>query len=188
MPGRVRAGPGPAPAAAYADAALAHVHVRSTTNVLVKACGAAPDRTQRRRTVANATGLRAAALARGPLDLGKFVRDAGLKGRQMLGERGCPPATVASQGCTGDVRAPVDLAHLDWGPGGGPSRRGATIAEGVVARCLGVAADEGVRASPGPLRRTCARPRRPPAQPSGRRLYEDGIGFWPDLRSFNPAG
>ena len=136
--------PGPAPAAAYADAALAHVHVRSTTNVLVKACGAAPDRTQRRRTVANATGLRAAALARGPLDLGKFVRDAGLKGRQMLGEHGCLPAIVASQGCTGDVRAPVDLAHLDWGPGGWTfcdAARERAIAEGVVARCLGVAAD-----------------------------------------------
>ena len=140
--------PGSVPPAAYADAALAHVHVRSVTNVLVKACGAAkpkhgwPDRLPK-----NINGLRAAALARGPLDLGKFVRDAGLKGRQMLGERGCPPATVASQRCT-DKRAPVDLAHLDWGPGGWTfcdAARERAIAEGVVARCLGVAADVGPR-------------------------------------------
>ena len=95
----------------------------------------------------NINGLRAAALARGPLDLGKFVRDAGLKGRQMLGERGCPPATVASQRCT-DKRAPVDLAHLDWGPGGWTfcdAARERAIAEDVVAPCLGVAADVGPR-------------------------------------------
>ena len=173
--------PGPAPAAAYADAALAHVHVRSTTNVLVKACGAAPDRTQRRRTVANATGLRAAALARGPLDLGKFVRDAGLKGRQMLGEHGCLPAIEASQGCTGDVRAPVDLAHLDWGPGGWTfcdAARERAIAEGVVARCLGIAADAVPRLA-GAVAAAVREATRPPAPT--RTAGKAKTGFWPNL-------
>ena len=174
--------PGPAPAAAYADAALAHVHVRSTTNVLVKACGAAkpvrggwPD-----RLVANATGLRAAALARGPLDLGKFVRDAGLKGRQMLGERGCSPATVASQRCT-DKRAPVDLAHLDWGPGGWTfcdAARERAIAEGVVARCLGIAADAVPRLA-GAVAAAVREATRPPAQT--RTAGKAKTGFWPNL-------
>ena len=174
--------PGSVPPAAYADAALAHVHVRSVTNVLVKACGAAkpvrggwPD-----RLVANATGLRAAALARGPLDLGKFVRDAGRKGGQMLGERGCPPATVASQRCT-DKRAPVDLAHLDWGPGGWTfcdAARERAIAEGVVARCLGIAADAVPRLA-GAVAAAVREATRPPAQT--RTAGKAKTGFWPNL-------
>ena len=149
--------------------------------MLVKACGAAPDRTQRSRTVANATGLRAAALARGPLDLGKFVRDAGLKGRQMLGEHGCLPAIVASQGCTGDVRAPVDLAHLDWGPGGWTfcdAARERAIAEGVVARCLGVAADAVPRLA-GAVAAAVREATRPPAPT--RTAGKAKTGFWPNL-------
>ena len=115
--------------------------------MLVKACGAAkpkhgwPDRLPK-----NVDGLRAAALARGPLDLGNFVRDMGHKGGQMVGERGCGPA-AGVQGCT-DKRAPVDLAHLDWGPGGWTfcdAARERAIAEDIVARCLGVAADVGPR-------------------------------------------
>ena len=146
-PGARRPPPGSVPPAAYADAALAHVHVRSVTNVLVKACGAAkpkhgwPDRLPK-----NINGLRAAALARGPLDLGTFVRDMGRKGGQMVGERGCGPA-AGVQGCT-DKRAPVDLAHLDWGPGGWTfcdAARERAIADDIVARCLGVDAAVGPR-------------------------------------------
>ena len=173
--------PGPAPPAAYADAALAHVHVRSVTNVLVKACGAAkpvrggwPD-----RLVANATGLRAAALARGPLDLGTFVRDMGRKGGQMVGERGCGPA-AGVQGCT-DKRAPVDLAHLDWGPGGWTfcdAARERAIAEGVVARCLGIAADAVPRLA-GAVAAAVREATRPPAQT--RTAGKAKTGFWPNL-------
>ena len=64
----------------------------------------------------------------------------------MVGERGCGPA-AGVQGCT-DKRAPVNLAHLDWGPGGRTfcdAARERAIAEDVVARCLGVAADVGPR-------------------------------------------
>ena len=49
-------------------------------------------------------------------------------------ERGCGPA-AGVQGCT-DKRAPVDLAHLDWGPGGWTfcdAARERAIAEGIVA-------------------------------------------------------
>ena len=74
------------------------------------------------------------------------MRDMGRKGGQMVGERGCGPA-AGVQGCT-DKRAPVDLAHLDWGPGGWTfcdAARERAIAEDIVARCLGVAADVGPR-------------------------------------------
>ena len=172
--------PGSVPPAAYADAALAHVHVRSVTNVLVKACGAAkpkhgwPDRLPK-----NINGLRAAALARGPLDLGTFVRDMGRKGGQMVGERGCGPA-AGVQGCT-DKRAPVDLAHLDWGPGGWAfcdAARERAIAEGVVARCLGIAADAVPRLA-GAVAAAVREATRPPAQT--RTAGKAKTGFWPNL-------
>ena len=179
-PGARRPPPGSVPPAAYADAALAHVHVRSVTNVLVKACGAAkpkhgwPDRLPK-----NINGLRAAALARGRLDLGTFVRDMGRKGGQMVGERGCGPA-AGVRGCT-DKRAPVDLAHLDWGPGGWTfcdAARERAIAEGVVARCLGVAADAVPRLA-GAVAAAVREATRPPAPT--RTAGKAKTGFWPNL-------
>lgn len=113
--------------------------------------------------------------------MSKFVRDAGRKGGQMLGERGCPLATEASQRCPGDVRAPVDLAHLDWGPGGWTfcdAARERAIAEGVVARCLGVAADAVPRLA-GAVAAAVREATRPPAPT--RTAGKAKTGFWPNL-------
>ena len=80
-----------------------------------------------------------------------------------------------------DERAPVDLAHLDWGPGGWTfcdAARERAIAEGVVARCLGVAADAVPRLA-GAVAAAVREATRPPAPT--RTAGKAKAGFWPNL-------
>ena len=152
--------PGPAPAAAYSDAALAHVHVRSTTNVLVKACGAAPDRTQRRRTVANATGLRAAALARGPLDLGKSCGTRASRDVRCWASTAASPQSWRRRGAPATCARPSTSPTSIGAPAGGPSatRRASAPSPRASSRAAWASPRTPCRASRSASRRPCARP------------------------------